>query len=84
MPTKKTPPTTTPAAIQHWIETAHKGDWFSYHYGYLPADSDYRVEFGKEVADNGAAAWQAHVDGKVTLLQRKTAEHLYDYRMQRR
>lgn len=83
LPQTNLPPQTNPEAIRNWIESARKGDSYDYHYGYLPTDSDQRRKYGREVADNGAAAWQAYESGKVTLVQRKSAEYLYTYRMQR-
>jgi hypothetical protein len=80
---KPLPPSLTPKAIANWIDDAQHGDTLDYHYGYLPADSDYRKPYGAKISDLAAVAWQAHLSGLVSLVQRKSAEHLYTYKMQR-
>lgn len=51
------------------LERARKGERITYHVGLLMSDRNYFVE-----VDNVArAVWQAHLDGKVHLLQRRVS-----------
>lgn len=74
---------TTPDKIVDWVARARKGQWFTYHVGFLMVDR-HRNKIGDAVRQIADAAWRAYERGDVVLVQRKLGERLYEYRMRRR
>lgn len=65
----------TGAQFANELARARKGDHIVYHIGVLMADRVYDVE----VDSVARAAWQAHVDDKVRLFQRRVRPSACQY-----
>lgn len=61
--------------FRRWLDTAHRGDTYVYHSGFLMADRC------SQVYANGLAgdALGAYHEGRVILMQRRYAAGVYDY-----
>jgi hypothetical protein len=79
----------TPADLDQWIASSHKGDRFVYHTGHLLHDRAFRVTLAatggfatihvKPLEEIAAAVYDAYKTGYVVLAQHKVREDVYEY-----
>jgi hypothetical protein len=77
----------SPEKFQNWLVLAPAGDRLVYHTGQLAAEREREKEFGSRTItiyiepENTVAtmAYNAYTLGRVELVQKRVADHVFDY-----
>lgn len=72
-------PTRRASTFQEWLDNAKPRDHFIYHKGHLAVDRGPEERRVPEVDALARAVWAAYEAGQITLTQRRTGSHNWNY-----